>query len=168
MGQTIIDEKTITRIDKAYDMLLKQIKEHDERFKQFKEEFWTKDIQNMFKIVRESKGQHVIILTDDEEIVFNLDSFNIGSDYCWMTDCIGQNKHDKETIDNISYYASKLECSKKALELFMEYAEEIIETIALSYQEIVESQNDILDKVFEILGADEPKTKHIKVTVEWV
>lgn len=168
MGQTIIDEKTIARIDKAYDMLRKQIEEHNERLNQFKEEFWTKNIQDMFKIVKESCSKYVTALTEDGKIVFDLSAFSIGDDHCWMTDCIGSNNHDKETVNNISYYASKLERSKKVLELFMEYAEEIIETIALSYQEIVESQNDKLDKVFEILGVDEPKTKHIKVTVEWV
>lgn len=168
MGQTIIDEKIVARMDKAYDMLLEKIGEHNKRYEQFIKEFWTNDVQDMFKIVKESFGQYVKLFVDDKCVLFNMSSFSIGDDHCWTTDCIGQNKHDSETISNINYYARKLESGKKVLKMFMDNAEDIIEKITIDYQEIVELQNDRLDKVFDILGADEPKSRHIKVTIEWV
>ena len=169
-----MEKNNVERIKRAVEILSDKIDKHNTEYEVFKKEFWTHEVMKMVTTIVDSKGikyyDYMVELPNG--FYFYVDTFRFNNNcetyYVYAPSKPVCGNYDQHELDSLKYCAERFNRSQKAFQMLQDNADYIINKITEEYKEITEKQSDILDEVFDLIGVDEPKTKHIKVTVEWV
>lgn len=169
-----MEKEMMDKIDKIRDDLRKKIELHNKRYDEFYKEFFTDDIKKIVKDLLDNKididmnlndeyklcikaGNIVIICDKEREHFLNLDKF------CGKN---GEN-YDDESLRKLKIKTEYFNQSEKMLNAFINNADSVIKFISDKYTETNNNRADLINEIMDLLDLDEPKEKHVKITVEW-
>lgn len=169
-----MEKEMMDKINRIRDDLEEKILLHNERWEEFRKEFFTDDIKKIIMDLTDN-GIDIIVDLDDEYKIDIHSDFLVAMQskrktyYLHLDKCC-----TKSSMDSYNEYLRKLkikvEClnrSEKMLNLFIDNADLVIKFIADKYVEINNNRADIINEIVDLLDMDEPKEKHVKITVEW-
>lgn len=169
-----MEQNNIERMKRAAKILIDKIDRHNSEYETFKKEFWTPEIRKMVNTIIDHRKiecyKYNIELQNGYSFYTNEFKFCNCNEACYvyMSGKPVCNNYDQCELDRLKYYAERFNDSQKAFQMLQDNADYIIKKITDDYKDITEKQSDELDSVFDLIGIDEPKTRHIKVTVEWI
>ena len=173
-----MEQKNVERISKAIDLLNAKTNAHNKEVKEFMSEFYNEEMQKVYDTILDAKDCLKLRGSDVPEFKINGHNFKIttsghvfvDNQQIEYTRCQLDKKKSYENgfINQLEWGTADYNNAINAFEILLENVEKLICDVVAMYREVSEKQSSRLDKVFEGLGIDEPKTKHIKVTVEWI
>ena len=160
------------KIDKAYDALQEKCKRHNERYDEFKNGFLSESFSQIVKDQIENVG-NIIVSYDGYNFTIYPDYIRFAKGRIHGEDSFYENiGYSKGYADWCIRYmnstAHKLNQRTAALDVLESHAEDIVRKITEAYKIHNEACDKELDSLMEMLDMPEEKSKHIKVTVEWV
>ena len=173
-----MEQKNVERISKAIDLLNAKTNAHNKEVKEFMSEFYNEEMKMIYNTILDAK--HCLGLCGNSVPEFKINGYYfkvttsghvlVNNQQIEYTRCNLNKKRSYESgdINQLEWGVADYNNATNAFEILLENVEELICDIVTMYREVSEKQSSRLDKVFEGLGIDEPKTKHIKVTVEWI
>lgn len=173
-----MEQKNVERISKAIDLLNAKTNAHKKAVHDFMAEFYNEEMKRIYNSILDARGCFGLCGRRVPEFKINGHCFEITTSGHVFVDkqqieytrCNLNKKSSYENCDinQLEWGAADYNKATNAFGILLENVEELICDIVIMYREVSEKQSSRLDKVFEGLGIDEPKTKHIKVTVEWI
>jgi hypothetical protein len=185
-----MEKRNEERLKRAIADFIKQYKEYNVRVETFMKEFWTPEVNNMYETIVDAFKRRNTFYGDkyhnkninvngcefrpftNSYSIFYVENQPVGYTHSTCAENLiihyTHNCLENEDINNLSISIHDLHSCMEMFKILQDNAEDIINIITSLYKEVTEKQSDELDKVFEELGIEEPKTRHIKVTVEWV
>ena len=173
-----MEQKVVDKINRAHTVIREREEAFNERWKEFKREFYTNEVQMMVYTIIDathydykyqlSNGYYLWITGKGRIYMGNsgggcLSNLWIGNLFSNTTP-----KHDEAMIRAIETHAKTLKREEEALKVVSADAPDIIDNITQRYKEITENQIDALDDVLNMIGENTTPIRHIKVTVEWI
>lgn len=169
-----MEKEMMDKIDRIRDDLKEKILLHNERWEEFRKEFFTDDIKKIIEDLTANGVDISVNLDDEYKIDIDSDLFVVmyskGKTYYLHLDAYCK----KSSRDSYNEYLRKLkikaEClnrSEKMLNVFIDNADSVIKFISDKYVEINNNRADLINEIVDLLDMDEPKEKHVKITVEW-
>ena len=179
-----MEQKIVEKMEMAIKLFEEKVEKFNYDAKIFCEEIFTKDIRKMLEVIKDSmrcdyyyrikiNGTAYKIIIHDLLGVYTVkyDS-RIVDDKIFASHifkyCLDEFSIDDRGLEHLKSQTYELENYIKWLHIIQDNAEDIIEDITSEYKKRTEEQNDKVDTVLELLGAEYEPTKHIKVTVEWL
>lgn len=167
-----MEKEMMDKIDKIRNDLKEKIVLHNNRYYKFHEEFFTNDIKKIVKDLLDNNGINIYCNLNDEYKVY----INRG-DLVTICDKTGihsldidthcGNGYNDESLRELKTKVEYFNQSEKRLNALIDNANSVIKFISDEYEEINNNRADLINEIMDLLDVDEPKEKHVKITVEW-
>lgn len=167
-----MEKEMMDKIDKIRNDLREKIALHNERYDEFHKEFFTDDIK---KIVKDLLDNGIDICCDlNDEYKFRLGATGTlviirdetGEHYLNISGYCGKD-YDNASLCQLKNQVEIFNQSEKRLNAFIDNADSVIKFISDKYTEMNNNRADLINEIMDLLDVDEPKEKHVKITVEW-
>lgn len=168
-----MEKEMMDKIDKIRDDLKEKIVLHNNRYYKFHEEFFTNDIKKIVKDLLDNEIYIYCDLNDEYKVHINRGDFvtiydktTIG-EHSLNIDTYCGNGYNDEYLRELKTKVEYFNQSEKRLNALIDNADSVIKFISDKYEEINNNRADIINEIMDLLDVDEPKEKHVKITVEW-
>ncbi len=167
-----MEKEMMDKIDKIRNDLREKIILHNERYSEFCKEFFTDDIK---KIVKDLLDNGIDVCCDlNDEYKFRLSTSvtlviirdETGEHYLSISEYCGKD-YDDASLRQLKNQVEIFNQSEKRLNAFIDNADSVIKFISDKYTEMNNNRADLINEIMDLLDIDEPKEKHVKITVEW-
>lgn len=167
-----MEKEMMDKIDKIRNDLREKIILHNKRYDEFHKEFFTDDMK---KIVKDLLDNGIDICCDlNDEYKFRLNSAStlviirekMGDYYLNISEYCGKD-YDNASLRQLKNQVEIFNQSEKRLNAFIDNADLVIKFISDKYTGLNNNRADLINEIMDLLDVDEPKEKHVKITVEW-
>lgn len=174
-----MEQKIVEKMEMAIKLFEEKVKKFNYDAKIFCEETFTEDIREMLEVITDATRCNYSYSIEVDCKQYKIMVFSVAAAYSVEDfDRHPAGHHfqynlkefsiDDRGLEILRFKTKELENYIKWLHIVQNNAKDIIEDITSTYKKLTEEQNDKVDSVLELLGAEYEPTKHIKVTVEWL
>ena len=172
-----MEKKIVEKMEMAIKLFEEKVEKFNYDAKIFCEETFTEDIREMLEVIADATRcnysysievdcKRCKIIVFSGVAAYSVEAYDSARHYFQYN--LKEFSIDDRGLDHLEREAKKLDIYIKWLHIVQNNAKNIIEDITSKYKKLTEKQNDKVDSVLELLGAEYEPTKHIKVTVEWL
>lgn len=174
-----MEKKIVEKMEMAIELFEEKAERLNYDAKIFCEETFTEDIRKMLDVIIDvtrcnysysvevdCKRYKIIIF--NRTASYSVEDFDRRPAKSFFQYDLKDFSIDDRGLNYLKREAKELDIYIKWLHIVQNNAKNIIEDITSRYKKLTEEQNDKVDSVLELLGAEYEPTKHIKVTVEWL
>lgn len=169
-----MEKEMMDKINRIRDDLKRKTELHNERWEEFRKEFFTDDIKKIIKDLTDNEIDIIVNLNDEYELNIHSDLLVSIHDkrktyYLHIDTHCGKSSMDSynEYLRKLKIKAEYLNKSEEMLNVFIDNADSVIKFISDRYGEVNNNRVDLINEIVDLLDMDEPKAKHVKITVEW-